>query len=123
MGSVAEASVPLAQKPAAGMAWLKSKVDRDPFGSTPITKLTVLRTAEQWSTNIGHPGPANPAIGEIFDTLLIPDMFAQAATGRMTPKQSVEETDRRVQAIFNRAEGSAGGRRRSRFLDNRDHDS
>lgn len=102
MGSVAEPSVPLARKPAAGMAWLRSKVDRDPFGSAPITKLAVLGTAEQWSTNIGHPGPANPAIGEIFDTFLIPDMFAQAATGRMTPQQSVEESDRRVRAIFNK---------------------
>lgn len=100
MGSVAAANVPVAQKPAAGRAWLKAAVDKDPFGSKPINKLAVLGTAEPWTTNIGHPGPANPAIGEIFDTFVIPDMFAKAATGKLTPKQAVAEADQRVKAIF-----------------------
>ncbi|HWC10220.1 MAG TPA: extracellular solute-binding protein, partial [Acidimicrobiales bacterium] len=40
-------------------AWL----DNDPFGSQPANKLAFLKEAETWSTTIGHPGPANAAIG------------------------------------------------------------
>ena len=29
----------------------------------------VLKTANDWTTNLGHPGPANAAMGEIFDLL------------------------------------------------------
>ncbi len=100
MGSVADATVPVAQKPAAGKAWLRAAVDKDPFGSKPANKLAILGEAEAWSTNIGHPGPANPAIGEIFDTFVIPDMFAKAATGKLSPKQAVAEANQRVKAIF-----------------------
>lgn len=99
-GSVAPKSVPVAQKPDEGRKWVRAAVLKDPFGSRPVDKLAVLADAESWSTNPGHPGPASPAIGEIFDTFVIPDMFAKAATGQMTPKQSVEETHRRVKDIF-----------------------
>ncbi len=111
MGSVAAKSVPVAQKPDEGRKWVRAAVLNDPFGSNPRNKLAVLADAEQWSTNPGHPGPANPAIGEIFDTFLIPDMFAKAATGQMTPKQAVEETHRRVKEIFTkwRRLGLVGG--------------
>jgi len=99
-GSVAPKTVPVAQKPDEGRKWIRAACLKDPFGSRPIDKLAVLADAEQWSTNPGHPGPANPAIGEIFDTFVIPDMFAKAATGQMTAKQSVEEAHRRVKDIF-----------------------
>lgn len=111
MGSVAPKSVPLAQKPEEGRKWVRAAVLKDPFGSQPENKLAVLADAEQWSTNPGHPGPANPAIGEIFDTYVIPDMFAKAATGQLTPKQAVEETSRRVKEIYTkwRRLGLVGG--------------
>ncbi len=110
-GAVAEKTVAMAQKPAAGRAWMKSPVYRDPFGSLPPDKLKILYDSEPWSTNVGHPGPANPAEGEIFDTYVITDMFAKAATGQLTPKQAVEEADRRVKDIFNkwRKAGLVGG--------------
>jgi multiple sugar transport system substrate-binding protein len=100
MGCVADNGVPLAQKPAAGWKWIRAKCANDPFGSRPPDKLNVLGTADTWATNVGHPGPANPAIGEIFDTFLLPDMFAKAATGKLTAKQSVQQTTERVKAIF-----------------------
>jgi len=110
-GSVAEKNVPLAQKPAEGRKWIRSVVFKDPFASVPPDKLKVLADAEQWSTNIGYPGPANPAEGEIFDTFVIPDMFAKAATGQLTPRQAVLEADRRVKEIFAkwRRAGLVGG--------------
>lgn len=111
MGSVAARSVPLAQKPDEGRKWVRAAVLKDPFGSRPADKLAVLVDAEQWSTNPGHPGPANPAIGEIFDTFVIPDMFAKAATAQQTPKQAVEDASRRVKDIFTkwRRLGLVGG--------------
>ena len=111
MGSVASKGVPVAEKPAEGRKWIRAAVSKDPFKSNPADKLKVLADAEQWSTNIGYPGPANPAEGEIFDTFVIPDMFAKAATGRMTPKEAVEEAHRRCKEIFNkwRQRGLVGG--------------
>ncbi|MBI4279822.1 MAG: hypothetical protein HY660_15335, partial [Armatimonadetes bacterium] len=51
------------------------------------------------------------AEGEIFDTFVICDMFAKAATGKLTPAQAVEEADRRVKEIFTkwRKAGLVGG--------------
>lgn len=110
-GSVAEKSTPLAQKPVEGRRWIRSRVNIDPFGSLPPDKLKVLAEAEKWSTNVGHPGTANPAEGEIFDTYVITDMFAKAATGQLTPQQAVAEADRRVKDIFRkwRSAGLVGG--------------
>src|SRR5881409_712516 len=99
-GSVAPRSVPVAEKPAEGRKWVRAACLKDPFGSKPVDKTALLASAEPWSTNPGHPGSANPAIGEIFDTFVIPDMFAKAATGQLTAKQSVEEASKRVKDIF-----------------------
>lgn len=88
-------------------------LDEDPFpieGDDP-TKLQPLKTALDWSTNLGHPGPANPAIGEINGTYLLPNMLARVARGEQTPDQSVEETDQECRKIFEkwRNEGLVGG--------------
>lgn len=116
MGSVAAKNVPVAQKPDEGRRWVRAAVLKDPFKSKPENKLAVLADAESWSTNPGHPGPANPAIGEIFDTFVIPDMFAKAATGQLNPRQAVTEADRRVKDIFTkwRRLGLVGGGGRDR---------
>ncbi|MDR7520500.1 MAG: hypothetical protein QN123_13150 [Armatimonadota bacterium] len=110
-GTVADKNVPLAQKPAEGRRWIRSRVFRDPFESLPPDKLKVLADAENWSTNVGYPGTANPAEGEIFDTYVLTDMFAKAATGQLTPKQAVEEAHRRSREIFEkwRRAGLVGG--------------
>jgi len=110
-GAVADASTPLAQKPAAGNRWMEQQTSNDPFGSNPPTKLKPIGTALQWATNIGHPGPANPAESEIFDTFVLPTMFANAATGRMTPEESLNDTHQQVKRIFEkwRAKGLVAG--------------
>lgn len=86
-------------------------LDKDPFGSNPPDKLKVLRDAEQWSTVIGHPGPANAAIGEVFNTFLLPIMFARVARGEMTAKDSVADTEKQMKAIFDKwaKQGLLGG--------------
>jgi hypothetical protein len=83
----------------------------DPFGSRPADKLSLLRDAEKWSTTVGHPGPANAAIGEVFDTFVIPKMMARAAKGERTPREAVAEAEAEVKRIFQawRGRGLVGG--------------
>lgn len=86
-------------------------LDVDPFGSRPVDKLKILKTAEEWSTVVGHPGPANAAIGEIFGTFILPNMMARAARGEMTPSEAVDWAEEQIVPIFEkwRREGLVGG--------------
>ena len=77
-------------------AWL----DNDPFGSKPANKLAVLKDALDWSTNVGHRGYANTAIGEVFGTFIIPSMYARAARGRATPAAAVARAEAQIEPIF-----------------------
>ncbi len=90
-------------------SWLRA----DPFGSQPADKLAVLADATTWSTNIGHPGPASTAIGEVFATFVIPNMFAKAARGELSPKDAVAEAESKINPIFDkwRRSGLIGGGR------------
>lgn len=87
--------------------WLST----DPFGSHPSNKLALLASAESWSTNVGHPGPSNAAIGEVFGTFVLPNMMASVARGSATPKQAVASAQSQVEAIFAkwRKRGLVGG--------------
>ena len=73
-------------------------------------KLVPLKDAEKWSTSVGHPGPANPAEGEIFGTFVIPNMFARVAQGRQTAGESVKQATEECRKIFAkwRAQGLIG---------------
>jgi multiple sugar transport system substrate-binding protein len=88
--------------------------DDDPFRleGEAKGKLAVLKEARQWSTNIGHPGPASPAIGEVFSTFVLPNMLASAAQG-MKASLAVSEAEKRIKAIFRdwRERGLVGGGR------------
>jgi multiple sugar transport system substrate-binding protein len=90
-------------------AWMKD----DPFGSKPTDKLGFLTydKAVEWTTNIGHPGATNPAIGEVFGTNIIPNMMAKAARGEMDPDAAVADAERQIKAIFERwrSQGLVGG--------------
>lgn len=98
-------------------AWSELTPDRDawladdPFGAQPVDKLAFLSDAIPWSANIGHPGPASTAIGEVFNTFVIPNMFARAVRGEATPQQAVTDATGQVTAVFDkwRARGLVGG--------------
>ena len=49
--------------------------------STPHDKLAILQDSDKWSAIPGYPGPATPAMDEIYYQFIIPDMMAKAATG------------------------------------------
>ena len=76
--------------------WLSN----DPFKSRPADLLTVLKDAESWSTNVGHPGPASGAIGEVFATFVVPNMFASAARGRKSPQEAVADAEGQMKQVF-----------------------
>jgi ABC-type glycerol-3-phosphate transport system substrate-binding protein len=82
----------------------------DPYGAQPPDKLALLENAVEWSTNIGYPGPANTAEGEVFATFIIPNLFARAARGEVTPQQAVAEAEAQIRPIFDnwRARGLIG---------------
>lgn len=86
--------------------------DKDPFAlpGESTDKLKGLKDAEKWSTNVGHPGPASPAIGEVFGTFVIPNMMANAARG-MQPETSIEQAETLIKAIYAkwRQKGLVGG--------------
>ncbi|MEJ3748896.1 extracellular solute-binding protein [Actinomycetes bacterium KLBMP 9797] len=87
--------------------WLSS----DPFGSKPADKLAFLADARKWTTNIGHPGPSNTAEGEVFNTFIIPNMFARAARGEVSARQAVADATAQINPVFAkwRAQGLVGG--------------
>ncbi len=91
---------------------LEDWLTRDPFGSRPDDKLALLTDAETWSTTVGHPGPANAAIGEIFNTFVLPQMMARAARGEASAQEAVNAADAEARAIFARwrDRGLVGGR-------------
>ncbi len=85
-----------------GVAPLPGWLSNDPFGSKPANKLNVLAGAQAWTTNVGYPGPANAAIGEIFSTNVLPTMMAAAAQGKSTPQQAVASAASQCEAIFSK---------------------
>ena len=85
---------------------------KDPFAlpGEATGKLLPLKDAERWSTNVGHPGPANPAEGEIFGTFVIPTMLARVAQRRQSAEESVKQAAAECRKIFDkwRAQGLIG---------------
>ncbi len=92
---------------------LEDWLDEDPFaieGDDPA-KLQVLKDAISWSTNVGYQGNASTAIGEVFATFIIPNMYARAARGVVSPADAVAEAEGQITPIFEKwkREGLIGG--------------
>jgi multiple sugar transport system substrate-binding protein len=67
----------------------------------PKGKYTILTTiAEKYTTNPGHPGNTTPVMDEVFNTFLIPQMFAEVAQGKSTPADAVASFTKKTQAIY-----------------------
>ena len=92
-------------------AALPGWLTNDPFKSSPPNKLALLGQSQTWSTNVGHPGPANPAIGEIFDTNVLPTMMANVARGQSSAQAAVASAHAQCETIFKkwRGKGLVGG--------------
>jgi multiple sugar transport system substrate-binding protein len=67
----------------------------------PKGKYTVLATiAEKYTTNPGHPGNTTPVMDEVFQTFLLPQMFAEVAQGKSTPEEAVTAFARKANGIY-----------------------
>jgi multiple sugar transport system substrate-binding protein len=67
----------------------------------PKGKYTILATiAEKYTTNPGHPGNTNAVIDEIFNTWMIPQMFATVAQEKSSPEDAVKAFDARAKVIY-----------------------
>src|SRR5262249_58585840 len=116
---------PINKHPVSAAADTPSQCNKKPFGATAADKLALLAKSLPWSTNLGHPGYANPAEGELFDTYVITDMFAKAATGAMSPKDAMMEANTRARQIFDkwRAKKMGGGGGKNKKQRRPKHDS
>jgi extracellular solute-binding protein len=90
---------------------LNDWLDNDPFGSKPADKLSVLKDSLDWSENVGYHGYANTAVGEVFGTFIVPNMYAGAARGRRSPQEAVAAAESQVRPIYDkwRKKGLIGG--------------
>jgi multiple sugar transport system substrate-binding protein len=62
---------------------------------------TILDTiARKYTKNVGYPGFSNAAIDEIFNTWLIPQMFAEVAQGKSSPSDAARAAQRQFNKIF-----------------------
>jgi multiple sugar transport system substrate-binding protein len=78
---------------------IKKRLANDPK-AVPSDKYKVLGDVLTWATNVGYPGYASAAIDEVFNTFVIPTMFAKAARGETTPQAAVKAADTEVRRIF-----------------------
>lgn len=68
--------------------------------STPNDKLKILQDSDQWSAIPGYPGPATPAMDEIYYQFIINDMMAKTATGQLGAEDSVKWATQQCETIF-----------------------
>jgi multiple sugar transport system substrate-binding protein len=80
---------------------LKQQISNDPKADPP-DKYKVLGNVLDWATNVGYPGYATAAVDEVFNTFVIPTMFAKAARDEMTPEEAARAADKEVRRIFDK---------------------
>ena len=68
--------------------------------STPHDKLSILQDSDQWSAIPGYPGPATPAMDEVYYQFIINDMMAKTATGQLSAEDSVKWASGQCEAIM-----------------------
>jgi len=80
---------------------LKQQIATDAKANPP-DKYKVLGDVLDWATNVGYPGYASAAIDEVFNTFVLPTMFAKAARDEMSPEDAVKAADKEVRRIFDK---------------------
>jgi multiple sugar transport system substrate-binding protein len=79
--------------------YIPKRLARDP--NTPKGKYNILETiSDKYTKNVGYPGFSNAAIGELFDSFLIPQMFAEVAQGKRSPDDAARDYNRRIGVVF-----------------------
>jgi multiple sugar transport system substrate-binding protein len=78
---------------------LQKAIANDPK-ATPPDKYKVLSDVLDWATNVGHPGYATAAIDEVFNTFVVPTMFAKVARDLASPEESAKAAEAECKRIF-----------------------
>lgn len=78
---------------------LAARIANDPKADPP-DKYRVLENVLDWATNVGYPGYATAAIDEVFNTFVVPTMFARVAREDATPEEAVAAAEKEIRRIF-----------------------
>lgn len=78
---------------------LQKLIANDPK-ATPSDKYAIFSDADKWTVGVGYPGYANGAIDEIWKEWIIPRMFADASSGRLTPEAALDLYSGQVDEIY-----------------------
>jgi multiple sugar transport system substrate-binding protein len=69
----------------------------------PLGKYTILgKIAQKYTANVGYPGYSNAAVSEIFNTFLIPQMFAEVAQDKSSPADAARSAQNQFKVIYNK---------------------
>jgi multiple sugar transport system substrate-binding protein len=68
--------------------------------AVPPLKYGPLRDALFWCQNLGYPGYATPAAMEVFDSFVIPKMFASVIKGDLSPDDAARAAEAESKRIF-----------------------
>ena len=80
---------------------LQQRIANDPKAQPP-DKYRVLGSVLDWATNVGFPGYATAAIDEVYNTFVIPTMFARVAKDEATPQEAARAAEEQIGRIFDR---------------------
>jgi multiple sugar transport system substrate-binding protein len=75
--------------------------------STPHDKLSILQDSDKWSAIPGYPGPATPAMDEIYYAFILNDMMAKTATDQLSAEDSVKWAAQQCEIIMKKWAGKA----------------
>jgi multiple sugar transport system substrate-binding protein len=75
--------------------------------STPHDKLAILQDSDKWSAIPGYPGPATPAMDEIYYAFIVNDMMAKTATDQLSAEDSVKSAAQQCEIIMKKWAGKA----------------
>lgn len=80
---------------------LINRLAKDPNGG-PFRKYWELKDALHWTRHLGYPGFTTPEVMEVFDTFVIPKMFASVVTGDLTPEDAARAAENQIKRIFDK---------------------
>ncbi len=80
---------------------IKQQLASDPKANPP-GKYNVLADVLDWATNIGYPGYATAGIDEVFNTWVIPTMFAKVAKDELSAEDAAKAAETEIKRIFER---------------------
>lgn len=78
---------------------IAGELAKDPTANPP-GKYEVLAGVLDWATNVGYPGYATAGIDEVFNTFVVPTMFARVARGESSPEEAAAAAQKEIERIF-----------------------